>query len=269
MFQSAAYLLVCLVCVAVLAKTASPTARQAVLLAASYGLYLTWTRWFAAVLIFSVVMNYLLGGWLRRKPTAAHLWAGIFSNLLLLFAFKYVPELAGQLSIPSLQSFSQLALPLGVSFWTFQALSYLFDLYREEEIDPSFAEFALYMAFFPVTIAGPVCRLPEMLPQFRSQRTTAWSGIVEGFRRIAVGAFMMQLAKLLGQGILAGDSIATGFDRTTRWSGPDVWCLAFGYGLQLFFDFAGYSHIAIGAARAMGMGVPENFERPFASTTPS
>jgi len=80
---------------------------------------------------------------------------------------------------------------------------------------------------------------------------------------------MLQVARLLGQGILAGDSIVTGFDRTTRWSGPDVWLLAFGYGLQLFFDFAGYSHIAIGAARALGIGVPENFERPFASTTPS
>jgi alginate O-acetyltransferase complex protein AlgI len=269
LFQSAAYLLIFLLCVAMLAKAASQTVRQAVLLAASYGLYLTWTRWFAAILIFSVVMNYLLGQWLRRNPTTARLWVGIFSNLLLLFAFKYVPELAGQFSIPSLQSFSHLALPLGISFWTFQALSYLFDVYREEELDPSFAEFALYMAFFPVTISGPVCRMPEMLPQFRSQRTTHWSEIGEGFRRIAVGAFMMQLAKLLGQGILAGDSIVTGFDRTTHWSGPDVWLLAFGYGLQLFFDFAGYSHIAIGAARALGIGVPENFDRPFASTTPS
>jgi alginate O-acetyltransferase complex protein AlgI len=125
------------------------------------------------------------------------------------------------------------------------------------------------MAFFPVTIAGPVCRLPEMLPQFRSERTTPSSEILEGLRRIAVGAFMMQVAQLLSQGILAGDNIVSGFDRTTRWSGPDVWCLAFGYGLQLFFDFAGYSHMAIGAARALGIGVPENFERPFASTTPS
>ncbi|MFL6304504.1 MAG: MBOAT family O-acyltransferase [Candidatus Sulfotelmatobacter sp.] len=269
MFQSAAYLSVFLVCVAVLAKAASPTLRQAVLVVASYGLYLTWTRWFAAVLIFSVVMNYLLGKWLRRNPAAARLWVGISLNVLLLGAFKYVPEISVQIAIASLKSFSHIALPLGISFWTFQALSYLFDIYREEELDPSFAEFALYMAFFPVTISGPVCRMPEMLPQFRGERTTPWSEIGEGFRRIAVGAFMMQLAKLLGLGILAGDSIVTGFDRTTHWSGPDVWCLAFGYGLQLFFDFAGYSHIAIGAARALGIGVPENFDRPFASTTPS
>jgi alginate O-acetyltransferase complex protein AlgI len=269
LFQSVTYLIVFLFCVAVLAKVAAPTLRQAVLLVASYGLYLTWTRWFAGVLIFSAVMNYLLGQWLRRKPTAGRLWVGIGLNLLLLGAFKYIPEISVQIPIASLKGFSHLALPLGISFWTFQALSYLFDVYREEELNPSFYEFALYMAFFPVTISGPVCRLPEMLPQYRSERTTPSSEILEGLRRIAVGAFMMQLAKLLGQGILAGDSIVSGFDRTTRWSGPDVWCLAFGYGLQLFFDFAGYSHIAIGAARALGIGVPENFDRPFASTTPS
>jgi alginate O-acetyltransferase complex protein AlgI len=79
----------------------------------------------------------------------------------------------------------------------------------------------------------------------------------------------MQLAKLLSQGILSGDSINTGFDVLTRWSGPDVWCLAVGYGMQLFLDFAGYSHIAIGAAKALGFTVPENFARPFQSSNPS
>jgi alginate O-acetyltransferase complex protein AlgI len=80
---------------------------------------------------------------------------------------------------------------------------------------------------------------------------------------------MMQVAKLLGQGILAGDGINSGFDRVIHWTGADVWCLAFGYGLQLFFDFAGYSHIAIGAAQALGFTLPENFARPFASTSAS
>ena len=78
-------------------------------------------------------------------------------------------------------------------------MSYLFDLYRGEELDPSFFEFALYMVFFPVTISGPICRMPEMLPQFRSEEPTSWDDIGLGFRRIATGVFMMQLAKLLGQ----------------------------------------------------------------------
>ena len=90
-----------------------------------------------------------------------------------------------------------------------------------------------------------------------------------GLARIATGVFMMQVAKLLGQGIFGGDGITGGFDRSHQWSGADVWCLALGYGLQLFFDFAGYSHIAIGAAQAMGFTVPENFARPFASTNAS
>ena len=263
------YFLVFLFCVLVCAKVRSARIRQAILLVASYALYLTWGSWFAAVLVASTVMNFFLGKWLRRKPSALALTAGIVLNLALLSAFKYLPTAA--LSIPwaSLQKFAHLALPLGISFWTFQAMSYLFDLYREEELDPSFFEFALYMAFFPVTISGPICRMPDMLPQFRSEEALSWERIGNGFRRIATGVLMMQLAKLLGQGILAGDGIASGFDHVTRWSGTDVWCLAFGYGLQLFFDFAGYTHIAIGAAQALGVMLPENFARPFQSTTPS
>ena len=96
-----------------------------------------------------------------------------------------------------------------------------------------------------------------------------WSDRERGFSRIATGVLMMQLAKLLGHGVLGGHGINSGFDRLTQWSGADVWCLAFGYGLQLFFDFAGYSHIAIGAAQALGFTIPENFARPFASDSPS
>jgi len=194
---------------------------------------------------------------------------GIILNVVLLSTFKYLPETSASIPFSSLQRFSHIAMPIGLSFWTFQAMSYLFDLYRDEELDPSYVEFALYMVFFPVTISGPVCRMPDMLPQFRSEETTKWSDIWLGFRRIAIGILMLQIAKLLGQGILAGDGIASGFDRATHLTGIDVWCLAFGYGLQLFFDFAGYSHVAIGAARALGIATPENFARPFASTTPS
>lgn len=252
-----------------MAKVRSYQSRQGILLMASVALYLTWQIWFAAVLMLSIVLNFLFGKWLRAKPHWSPLLAGVVFNLALLGSFKYVPQFTIHILPATLQEADRLILPLGISFWTFQALSYLFDQYRGEELDPTFVEFALYMAFFPVTISGPVCRLSEMLPQFRSEETTSWSDIGLGFRRIAIGVLMMQCGKLLGQGILAGDGIVSGFDRSTQWSGLDVWCLAFGYGLQLFFDFAGYTHIAVGAARALGITVPENFERPFASTSPS
>ncbi len=269
MFRIISYVLAFLLCAAILAKVRSRPIRQTTILSASYALYLTWGAWFAAVLLSSTAMNYLAGEWLRRKRSGATLSIGIFLNLALLGTFKYLPEAAVRLPFSSLQRFVHLALPLGISFWTFQAMNYLFDLYQGDDVDPSFFEFALYMVFFPVTISGPVCRMSEMLPQFRSESATRWDDIARGCQRIATGVLMMQLAKLLGQGILGGDGIPSGFDRFANWSGPDVWCLAFGYGLQLFFDFAGYSHIAIGAAQALGFTIPENFARPFESTSPS
>jgi alginate O-acetyltransferase complex protein AlgI len=268
-FRELLYTLVFLLCVALFARVCSRAVRQPVLLIASYALYLSWGRWFAAVLLASTLMNFSLGKLLQRKPSAFFLMIGIVLNLVLLGSFKYLPEAALNLPFSSLQRISHLALPLGISFWTFQAMSYLFDLYRGEELDPSPVEFALYMAFFPVVISGPICRMPDMLPQFRSEAPTTWDEISRGFARIAAGVLMMQLARLLGQGILSGDGINSGFDHVTHWTGADVWCLAFGYGLQLFLDFAGYSHIAIGAAQALGLAVPENFARPFQSISPS
>ena len=269
MFQAILYGVLFPVCLAVCARVHSRPVRQATLLISSYALYLTWGPWLALVLLSSSVMNFLIGEWLRRKPAAVPLATGIILNLALLSAFKYLPEAAVHSSSSALQPFAHLVMPLGISFWTFQAMSYLFDLYRGEDLAPSFFEFALYMTFFPVTISGPICRMPDMLPQFRSQKPTSWSEIELGLRRIATGFFMVQVGKLLGQGIFGGDGVNSGFDRVASWSGPDVWCLAFGFGLQLFFDFAGYSHIAIGVAKTLGFTVPENFARPFQSSNPS
>ena len=263
------YAVALLIGFAIFAQVRSRKVRQAVLLIGSYALYATWGLWFAAVLLASTVMNFLFGQAMRRKESALVLWLGIICNLLLLGGFKYLPGLADSLPFASLQQFSRIALPLGISFWTFQAMSYLFDLYRGEELDPTLWEFALYMAFFPVAISGPICRLPEMLPQFRCEAPLQRRDMAHGLCRVATGALMMQLGQLLGRGILNEGGINAGFDRVTHWSGPDVWCLAFGYGLQLFFDFAGYSHIAIGTAKMLGFTVPENFARPFASPTPS
>ena len=200
MFRGILYSLVFLLSVALLATIRSRRVRQSILLIGSYGVYLSWGGWFAAVLFLSTLMNFLVGNLLRRQPTRLVLAIGILLNVALLGSFKYLPEAAINFPFSSLQRFAHLALPLGISFWTFQAMSYLFDLYRDEELDPSFSEFALYMTFFPVAISGPICRLPDMLPQFRSEKLSSWNDIGLGFRRIATGVLMMQLAKAAGAG---------------------------------------------------------------------
>ena len=109
MFQGILYGLLFLLCVAVLAKVRARRIRQSVLLVASYVLYVTWGPWFAAVLLTSTILNFLVGDWLRRKPTGAILSLGILLNLALLGFFKYLPEAAGHFPFSSLQRFSQLA----------------------------------------------------------------------------------------------------------------------------------------------------------------
>lgn len=250
-----------------------PQARQILLLAASYAFYATWGLGFLAVLIVSSLTNYVLGSLIRRHPTSPRLWLGVASNLLLLGSVKYLPAMMAALTAaPRGAGFLQdIVMPVGVSFWTFQALSYLFDTYRQEETDPSVLEFCLYMAFWPTVLSGPICRLPEMLPQFREAWRLEWDDIKAGARRLVAGLFMkVVLAQILGAGLRPGEGVTAGFDEiTSGWGGIDVWFLAAGFGFQLFFDFAGYSHIAIGTARLFGIRLAENFTLPYFATTPS
>lgn len=251
----------------------SARSRQVLFLTASYVFYASWGVGFLGILVASSLLNYCLGILIRRRPTIGRLWIGISANLVLLIVFKYLPPLLLG-SAPESSGFSFLhgiVMPVGISFWTFQALSYLFDLYREEELDPTLTEFCLYMAFWPTVLAGPVSRLPELLPQFRKVSEFEWSNISEGTRRILIGLFLkMVLAEVLATGFVAGEGVSAGFDQISGgWGGLDVWLLAIGYGFQLFFDFAGYSHIVIGTALLFGLRLPENFDRPYLSTTPS
>jgi D-alanyl-lipoteichoic acid acyltransferase DltB (MBOAT superfamily) len=249
----------------------STRSRQALLLATSYALYASWGLKFLGLLVCSSVLNYGLGTLLRRKQSVARLWLGIVLNVAMLGTFKYLPAMAPLLPHSSLiSSFANIALPAGISFWTFQALSYLFDVYREEELDPSLLEFLLYMAFWPTVLSGPICRLSSLLPQFRGILKPAAENILRGIDRICIGLFMTALGQLLASGIHVGQGIDGIFDRPARGvTGSDVWCLAVGYGFELFFNFAGYTHIVIGAAHLFGFRLDENFDRPYLSTTPS
>jgi alginate O-acetyltransferase complex protein AlgI len=245
--------------------------RQGLLLLVSYVLYSSFGFVALAVLIFSSTLNYLLGRYLKRRQSAPRLWLGILTNVALLSLFKYVPEVLPFFrSTHPVSILAGLALPVGISFWTFQALSYLFDLYRGDELNPSFVEFLLYMAFWPTVLSGPICRFPTMLPQFRSTTVPSIQDVRSGMDRICIGLLMMGLGGLLASGIHPGEGLDAAFDgNAARLGGMDVWCLAIGYGFDLFFNFAGYSHLVIGAARLFGFELAENFNHPYLSTTPS
>jgi alginate O-acetyltransferase complex protein AlgI len=252
-------------------RVRSVVARQVLYLLASYVFYASWARWFIIVLLVSSGMNYALGQWLKKRTSAGRLWVGILLNVALLSTFKYLPLLGAGASAGSpFLLLRRIALPLGVSFWTFQALSYLFEIYREEDLDATLLEFCLYMTFWPTVLSGPICRMSSMLPQFRAQWSASREDLEVGFRRICIGILMSLIAGVMGAGLFAGEGIDAGFALpATRLSAVDVWCLLFGYAFQLYFNFCGYSHVVIGAARLFGFQLHENFNRPYLSTTPS
>jgi len=198
-------------------------------LAASYLFYANWGIGFLSILIISSLMNYTCGCALRRKATAPRLWIGIALNLLPLAFFKYLPVLLelGPAGSWQYDLGRQIIMPLGMSFWTFQGLSYLFDIYFEEELDPSLLEFCLYMAFWPTVASGPICRLPSMLPQFRQLSPFSWDDLSAGSLRFIQGVMMKFVpAQILGSGWLPGEGIAAGFDQMKGgWGGVDVWLL--------------------------------------------
>jgi alginate O-acetyltransferase complex protein AlgI len=252
------------------ARLRSVRQRQVLLLAVSYILYATWGVWFLAVLVSSSLMNYGLGIYLRKNPSARRLWLGVVLNVALLSIFKYLPLAARAPGVSLLGGLGRLVLPIGMSFWTFEALSYLLDLYREEDLDPTLLEFCLYMAFWPTALSGPICRLPQLLPQLRKYWTPLWDDLAVGAQRMGVGLLMMWLSQILAAGLYPNTGVDSAFSVPVHsLRGVDVWFMIVGYGFQLFFNFCGYSHLVIGAARLFGFRLAENFNRPYLSTSPS
>ena len=244
--------------------------RQMLYLAASYLLYSTFGLASFAILLASTLFNYYWGAAIRSRPVTSMLWVGIVVNVALLSTFKYLPQVAALApGLPLADRVTHLALPIGISFWTFQGLSYLFDQYREEKLDPTLIEFMLFMSFAPTVLSGPVCRVPELLPQFRDTSKATWANVTEGAHSIWVGVLMITLARFLGAG-LDGRGVNWAFDHPgVSLSRADVWLMLVGYGFQLFFDFAGYSRVVIGIAMMFGIRLPENFRQPFLSATPA
>lgn len=247
--------------------------RNLVLVGASLTFYAFGENVYVCLLLLSVFINYSGGQALGRIQGPARrrfvLVVTIATNLLLLAVFKYAGFIVSNLNalispfVSRQFSFPSLHLPLGISFFTFMGISYLVDVYRRQlKAQRSLTNFALYLTLFPHLIAGPIVRYGDIAKEIISRKTTA-PQFAEGIRRLTVGfGKKMLIANTLG--LTADRVFLLGSDQLT----PAVaWLGALCYTLQIYYDFSGYSDMAIGLARLFGFHFPENFNYPYVSSS--
>ena len=250
--------------------------RKWLIFLSSLTFYAFWRPEFLSILLLSTVIDYKVALEIHRSTdqTKRKLLLGLslMVNLGLLCYFKYlfffadsVVSLLHIFDIPINFPAINIILPLGISFYTFQTISYTVDVYRGF-IPPErdFVLYGCYVTFFPQLVAGPILRAGEVIHQFVNRPVFNLYDIGIGVRRILYGLFLK---------VVLADNIAplvdTGFAQpVSLMSALDVWTLAFLFGFQIYFDFSAYSHIAIGSARLMGIHFPENFNFPYAATSP-
>ncbi|MBW2366910.1 MAG: MBOAT family protein [Deltaproteobacteria bacterium] len=251
-------------------KILSPVGlRNAILLFFSYLFYLHGATDFLLVLIVSTLLDFILGLFMVRHAYFKRLWL-LFSlvlNLGLLVYFKYanffVTELNAIFPHVSLSAihWEHVLLPIGISFFTFQKLSYIIDVYRGKSRPASnMIDFALYIAMFPQLIAGPIVRFGQIRDQLKIRRES-WNACFHGILRFCWG---------LGKKVMIADSCGriadvvfsmpvSLLDTKTAWLG------AIAYALEIYFDFSAYSDMAIGLGLLFGFRLPENFQRPYSA----
>ena len=262
-FSSASFLFAFLPCVAIVYYLLrSRTARNVFLTLVSLFFYAWGEPWFVLVMLLSIVINWFIalriGAGEHKK---AWLVVGLVCDLGLLAVFKYLGFLMEnvnwifRLSLPV----PQIVLPIGISFFTFQAISYIIDVYRGDgRVQKNLMNVCLYISFFPQLIAGPIVRYQTFDDQITTRRETL-DDFCEGVRRFIVG---------LAKKVLLANNLAALADtafamKTTELSLVGTWLAAASYMLQLYFDFSGYSDMAIGLARMFGFHLLENFNLPF------
>ncbi len=236
--------------------------RNNVLLVASLIFY-AWGEGFQLLLLLlSIVVNHLfsrvLTNKLRQDKAYLLLFLGIAFNLGLLTWYKYSVFFASSLGYSSWQA---PALPLGISFFTFQAISYLVDVYRKEaSASKSVLETALYISSFPQLIAGPIVRYKYVAEQITRRRET-----LDKFF-LGIQIFILGLAQKVLIANLVGESADTAFNSPVeQLDSLSAWIGVFSYGLQIYFDFAGYSNMAIGLGLMLGFRFPKNFNAPYSA----
>src|SRR5690554_1016423 len=238
------------------------------LLFASYFFYACWDWKFLALIILSTLINYYLGKWISATPQNSKffLWVGIILNLVILGFFKYYNffienfiemfRIFGtELNITPLK----IILPIGISFYTFQGISYLTDVYRKNfKPSDNLLSFSIFITFFPQLVAGPIERASDLLPQINNKRIFNYNQAVVGIKLIALGLF---------EKIVIADNCAvivnSIYDNYASESGSTLFFGAVLFSFQIYGDFCGYSHIAIGSANLLGFNLTKNFNYPY------
>ena len=243
-------------------------ARRWILLAASYFFYMCWNAKFVLLIIALTAIDYTAAMWMRRLPAGrkrkAALVMSLAANLGFLGFFKYYNFLAGNLAWVMARPFDAFALhiilPMGISFHTFQSMSYVIDVYRGEQTviaDP--IDYALYIAFFPQLVAGPIVRARHFFADLYDWHAPDAREVLRGTLLVVFGllkklAIADQFARL-ADAFFRDPAAHPGY--LAAWSG------VIAFSIQIFFDFSGYTDMAIGLAQILGFHFPENFRRPY------
>ena len=265
LFSSITFLYVFLPVTLLVYYVVPPKAKNSVLLIASLLFYFFGEQEYTLLLLLSSVSDYLHGLYIEAhrntKQAKIALISSILINLGMLGIFKYLDFFIGSInsllgtSIP----LSGLPLPIGISFFTFQTMSYSIDVYRgDASAERSFHSFATYVCLFPQLVAGPIVRYSDIGKELNN-RTLTVSRFAYGARRFSIGlGKKVLIANLLGELVAA-------YQSTQAPSVLFAWVNAFAYALQIYYDFSGYSDMAIGLGHMLGFSFPENFRYPFCS----
>jgi len=244
--------------------------RNAVLFLGSLCFYAWGDLKYLVLILISILVNFLAVREMKRNKVYSRIWliAALLFNFGILFFFKYINFAIENINVP-LRALThgtgiaslQLGLPLGISFYTFQAVSYVIDIYRGDcKENPNLFRFATYLVMFPKLVSGPIAAYGDMVEQLEERRYGLFK-FEKGLKLFVVGLGMKVLiANRIG--ILWNDIQTIGFESIST---PLAWLGSFGYSLQLYFDFQGYSLMAIGIGRMLGFHLPENFNHPYMS----
>ena len=240
----------------------------AVILFANLFFYAKWDLFYLWMIPLAATIDFCLGlalgkakpGWLRL----CLLLTSVAMNIGILVGFKYMPFLLDNYGVLSGQTMSKWAwtFPLGISFYTFQSLTYTIDIFRRDaKPTGSLLAYLTAVSFFPTTLAGPITRVATLLPQLERPKVLSDIDGGKALFRIAHGL----VKKFLIADYLADNLVNRIFDFPTLYSGSEVLIGVYGYAMQLYFDFSGYTDIAIGSAMLLGLKLPENFNQPYAA----